>query len=139
MAEAADDEDEEADDDDMLQDIPLAAPLFRGSLSELLASTEIKTIILASMLAILRVSAVHGSRPRISSREDKKLAFASCRADMVARDRCCVDCLPHYLDRRASFPHLFPLRPTRRKHRRRSACAAARPQGVKKGDVPLSA
>ncbi|KAJ9477372.1 Nuclear GTP-binding protein NUG1 [Pseudozyma hubeiensis] len=80
---AEDDEDEEADEDDILEDIPLAAPLYRGTLSGLLDSDEIKTVVIALDARDPQSFRCPWLEAEISSRKNKKLAFALGRADMV--------------------------------------------------------
>lgn len=83
-AEAAeDDEEDEMDEDDVLQDMPLTAPLYRGTLSELLASDEIKTIVLALDARDPQSFRCPWLEAEISNTKSKKLAFALGRADMV--------------------------------------------------------
>ncbi|CDW97476.1 hypothetical protein [Sporisorium scitamineum] len=83
--EAAEDgeNDDEVDEDDMLQDIPLTAPLFRGTLSELLASDEIRTVVLALDARDPQSFRSPWLEAQISSQKGKKLVFALSRADMV--------------------------------------------------------
>ncbi|SPO21499.1 related to nuclear GTPase [Ustilago trichophora] len=80
--EAAEDDDED-DEDDILDDIPLTAPLYRGTLSELLASDEIKTIVLALDARDPQSFRSPWLEAEVSNSKNKKLALALSRADMV--------------------------------------------------------
>lgn len=83
-AEAAeDDEDGEVDADDVLEDIPLTAPTYRGTLSDLLASDEIKTIVLALDARDPQSFRCPWLEAEIRNQKGKKFAFALGRADMV--------------------------------------------------------
>lgn len=81
-AEAAEDSDEMVDED-ALDDMPLTAPLYRGTLQELLASDEIKTIVLALDARDPQSFRSPWLEAAVAKQKGKKLALALSRADMV--------------------------------------------------------
>ena len=103
-AEAAEQEEDEVDD--VLQDIPLAAPLYHGTLSDLLASAEIKTVVLALDARDPQSFRSPWLEAQINGQKGKKLAFALSRADMVPLET--VVAWSAYLSTSTGIP-VFPI------------------------------
>ncbi|EST06055.1 Guanine nucleotide-binding protein-like 3, N-terminal domain protein [Kalmanozyma brasiliensis GHG001] len=137
-AEAAEEDDEDAEDAEMLEDIPMAAPLFRGSLAELLDSTEIKTVVLALDARDPQSFRSPWLEVEISGRKDKKLAFALSRADMVPLET--VAAWTAYLSTSTGIP-VFPISSPSDQLAENTGAEALVEQldlkGVKKGDVAV--
>lgn len=103
--EAAEDE-ELVDDEDALDDIGLTAPLYRGTLSELLASDEIKTIVLALDARDPQSFRSPWLEAEVANSKNKKLALALSRADMVPLET--VAAWSAYLESTTGLP-VFPI------------------------------
>lgn len=80
---AQDDDDDEVDPEDALDDIPMTAPLYRGTLSELLQSEEIKTIVLTLDARDPQSFRSPWLEAEVGKSKGKKIALALSRADMV--------------------------------------------------------
>ncbi|SNX82758.1 related to nuclear GTPase [Melanopsichium pennsylvanicum] len=136
-AEAAE-EGEELDDDDMLDDLPLTAPLYRGTLSELLDSDEIKTIILTLDARDPQSFRSPWLEAEVSNAKNKKLALALSRADMVPLET--VAAWSAYLSS-ATGLSVFPICSPSEQLAESTGAEALVEQldlkGVKKGDVAV--
>ncbi len=134
----AEDDDEELDDENALDDIPMTAPLYRGTLSELLESDEIKTIVLALDARDPQSFRSPWLEAEISNRKDKKLALALSRADMVPLET--VAAWSAYLKTTTGLP-VFPIAsPSDELTEVTGAEALVEQldlQGAKKGDVAV--
>ncbi|KAI3480119.1 hypothetical protein L1887_57718 [Cichorium endivia] len=103
--EGAEDSDEMVDED-ALDDMPLTAPLYRGTLQELLASDEIKTIVLALDARDPQSFRSPWLEAAVGKQKGKKLALALSRADMVPLET--VAAWTAYLSSSTSLP-VFPI------------------------------
>ncbi|SPO22308.1 related to nuclear GTPase [Ustilago trichophora] len=99
-------DDDEMDGEDILDDIPLTAPLYRGTLSELLASDEIKTIVVALDARDPQSFRSPWLEAEVSNSKNKKLALALSRADMVPLET--VAAWSAYLSSTTGLP-VFPI------------------------------
>ncbi|KAJ1019429.1 hypothetical protein NDA16_004546 [Ustilago loliicola] len=131
-------EDEEVDEDDVLDNMPLTAPLFRGILADVLASTEIQTVVLTLDARDPQSFRSPWLEAEIGSRKDKKLAFALSRADMVPLET--VAAWSAYLSTTTGFP-VFPISSPSDQLAENTGAEALVEQldlkGVKKGDVAV--
>lgn len=134
----AGEDDEEIDAEDVLDDIGLTAPLYRGTLSELLDSEDIKTIVLALDARDPQSFRSPWLEAEISSRKGKKLALALSRADMVPLET--VAAWTAYLSNTTGLP-VFPIcSPPDQLAETTGAEVLVEQldlQGVKKGDVAV--
>lgn len=132
------DDDEELAVDDVLQDIPLTAPLYRGTLTELLASDDIKTIVLALDARDPQSFRSPWLEAEVSSTKNKKLALVLSRADMVPLET--VAAWTTYLSSTTGLP-VFPIcSPSDQLVDNTGAEALVEQldlKGVKKGDVAV--
>lgn len=131
-------EDEELDADDTLDNLPLTAPLFRGTLADVLASTDIKTVVLTLDARDPQSFRSPWLEAKIKSQKDKKLAFALSRADMVPLET--VAAWSAYLSTTTGFP-VFPISsPSDQLAENTGAEALVEHldlKGVKKGDIAV--
>ncbi|CCF54345.1 hypothetical protein NDA11_002487 [Ustilago hordei] len=131
-------EDEEVDADDVLDNMPLTAPLFRGTLADVLESTDIKTVVLTLDARDPQSFRSPWLEAKISSRKDKEFAFALSRSDMVPLEM--VAAWSAYLSNTTGFP-VFPISSPSDQLAENTGAEALVEQldlkGVKKGDVAV--
>lgn len=129
---------DQLDDEDILDDIPLTAPLYRGTLLELLSSDEIKTVVVALDARDPQSFRSPWVEAEVSKRKDKKLALALSRADMVPLET--VAAWTSYLSTTTGLP-VFPIcSPSDQLTENTGAEALVEHlglKGVKKGDVAV--